>query len=49
MQLTTSAKIIATVSDWFMDYGWPDVIRSDGGPQFRQEFTEFCKGNAISP
>ena len=31
-----------------MDYGWPVVIRSDGGPQFRQEFAEFCKNNSIS-
>ena len=45
---TTTAKIINTVRDWFMDYGWPDVIRSDGGPQFRQEFAEFCKNNSIS-
>ena len=38
-----SVKIIARVRDWFMDYRWPDVIRSDGWPQFRQEFAEFGK------
>ena len=48
LHLTTTAKIINAVRDWFMDYGWPDVIRSDGGPQFRQEFADFCKLNSIS-
>ena len=26
LQLTTSAKIIAIVRDWFMDYGWPHLM-----------------------
>ena len=25
------------------EYGWPNVIRTDGGPQFRSEFQDFCK------
>ena len=29
---------------WFdTSTGWPAVIRSDGGPQFRGDFDEFCK------
>ena len=48
LQKTTTAKIIACISDWFLDYGWPEVIRSDGGPQFRQEFAEFCSAHSIS-
>ena len=28
---------------WFDKFGWPKKIRSDGGPQFRQVFTNFCK------
>ncbi|XP_059086973.1 uncharacterized protein K02A2.6-like [Tigriopus californicus] len=30
--------------DWFTDNGIPQVLRSDGGPQFRTEFGEFCRG-----
>ena len=30
-----------------MFLGWPRVIRSDGGPQFRGEFSEFCKNFRI--
>lgn len=33
---------------WFQEYGYPTVIRSDGGPQFRHSFNEFCKENAIT-
>ena len=44
---TTTAKIIDTIQTWFYDYGWPDYIRSDGGPQFRQEFDRFCADNSI--
>ena len=48
LQKTTTAKIIACISDWFLDFGWPEVTRSDGGPQFRQEFAEFCSAHSIS-
>ena len=27
--------------------GWPQSIRSDGGPQFRGEFGSFCEDNGI--
>ena len=27
---------------WFQDWGFPESIRSDGGPQFRGPFKEFC-------
>ena len=33
---------------WFNLFGWPSSIRSDGGPQFRGEFTRFCETNKIS-
>ena len=33
---------------WFDEFGWPKKIRSDGGPQFRQAFTSFCKLHGIS-
>ena len=32
----------------FDEFGWPKKIRSDGGPQFRQAFTSFCKLHGIS-
>jgi len=47
LRSTTSASIIATLTDWFLDYGWPQSIRSDGGPQFRSEFQKFCRENQI--
>ena len=31
-----------------MEYGYPNSIRSDGGPQFRSEFTEYRKNKRIS-
>ena len=42
LQSTTSASIIKTLSDWFNLLGWPRSIGSDGGPQFRSEFSDFC-------
>ena len=44
---TTAASIIKTLSEWFNLLGWPRSIRSDGGPQFRSEFTEFCNRHHI--
>ena len=41
LQSTTSASIINTLSDWFNLLGWPRSIRSDGGLQFRSEFSDF--------
>ena len=35
------------LSDWFNLLGWPQIIRSDNGPQFRSEFAEFCEMNEI--
>ncbi len=32
---------------WFSKFGFPQIIRSDGGPQFRTEFSEFCKTYGI--
>ena len=43
----TSASIIKTLSTWFNLFGWPSSIRSDGGPQFRGEFSRFCASHAI--
>ena len=36
------------MEQWFNDYGWPTHIRTDGGPQFRSEFKEFCTEHGIT-
>ena len=45
--LTTRA-ILKTMTTWFYDFGFPRVIRSDGGPQFRTEFEQYCRSNGIT-
>ena len=44
---TTTKSILSKLSAWFMDFGFPHIIRSDGGPQFRGEFNDFCKKHGI--
>ena len=46
--LQRQQKLLDTIQTWFYDYGWPDYIRSDQGPQFRQEFDKFCADNSIN-
>ena len=46
-KLDTKA-IILHLEQWFNDFGWPTHIRTDGGPQFRSEFKEFCKAHGIT-
>ena len=43
LKRTDTATVTAKMKSWFMDFGIPAVIRSDGGPQFRSIFTEFCE------
>ena len=40
---TTTSAVTKVLREWFMEWGIPSVIRTDGGPQFRSEFKEFCK------
>ena len=42
LKKTSTASVIAKMLDWFLLYGFPHVIQTDGGPQFRSEFNEFC-------
>ena len=44
----SSESVLKVLTTWFNLFGWPSSIRSDGGPQFRGEFTRFCTGYAIS-
>jgi hypothetical protein len=43
----TTASMVATLTDLFNVYGYPTVLRSDGAPCFRQEFTKWCTQNDI--
>ena len=39
--------VISALEGWFKDLGYPFIMISDGGPQFREEFKEFCRNNFI--
>ena len=43
----TSETVIRRLKDWFHLFGYPRVLRSDGGPQFRSRFAAFCKDYGI--
>ena len=43
----STSTVISTLSTWFNLFGWPMSIRSDGGPQFRGDFSRFCEKNDI--
>ena len=45
---TALEHIIDTLTTWFIDYGWPTRIPTDGGPQFRSAFKTFCENNNIN-
>ena len=42
-----TAAVIKIMTEWHNDFGWPQSLRSDGGPQFRSEFVSWCKANGI--
>ena len=44
---TALLHIIETLNSLFLEYGFPNNIRSDGGPQFCSEFAEFFKAKDI--
>ena len=48
LQKTTTASVLESLEDLFLEYGYPSSIRSDCGPQFRSEFAEYCKAKNIS-
>ena len=45
---TTTEAVIKVLKRWFTAYGWPRAVRTDGGPQFRTEFTDWCVKHNIS-
>ena len=44
---TATTDIVKILNNWFLDFGFPNVIRSDNGPQFRTNFKLFCDKNNI--
>ena len=44
---TNTATVLRILLEWFQMLGFPEKIISDGGPQFRSAFKEFCEKNAI--
>jgi len=47
LRSTTTEKVTSTLLSWFFDFGFPVSIRTDGGPQFRGPFDEWCQENGI--
>ena len=35
-------SVIHKLNAWFQLFGYPRIIRSDGGPQFHSEFSSYC-------
>ena len=51
LKKTTTASVLESLEsleNLFLEYGYPNSIRSDGGPQFCSEFAECCKRKNIS-
>jgi len=42
LKKTHTSAVTTQLEKWFYDFGFPSSCRSDGGPQFRSEFEEFC-------
>lgn len=43
-QTTVASQVISCLGEVFSDFGCPEVVISDNGPQFRcNEFSKFCK------
>ena len=47
LKKTDTESVLKIIEKWFNDLGWPLRIRTDGGPQFRSKFHEFCRANGI--
>ena len=41
---TATKDVVKFLTDTFQEYGWPEAIRSDGGPQFRGDFQNLFSG-----
>ena len=43
LKSTSTAAVINTLRGWFQDFGLPFEVISDNGPQFRSDFSDFCR------
>ena len=39
--------VTMALENWFNDFGWPSNNRTDGRPQFRTKFKDFCSSQGI--
>ena len=44
---TSTSKVTDLLDRWMLDFGYPLHIRTDGGPQFRGPFDEWCKEHHV--
>jgi len=47
LQAKTTTAVVGILEKWFNEFGWPLNLGSDGGPQVRQDFEEWCAANSI--
>lgn len=47
LRALNTTSVVTHISRWFYDYGFPERLMTDGGPQFRSEFKEFCASHRI--
>jgi transposase InsO family protein len=47
VRTATTSSIVKILASWFHEFGWPKSIGSDGGPQFKEQFKEFCTSKKI--
>ena len=47
LRSTTTTAVVNVLEQWFLEYGYPYVIISDNGPQFRSEFKTYCREHHV--
>ena len=48
LKRTCSRDVTDLLTKWFLKFGWPSTLQSDGGPLFHHKFKEFCSRNGIT-
>lgn len=43
LRRTHSGNVIKRLEKWMLESGYPKAMRTDGGPQYRTEFKDWCK------
>ena len=47
LKKTHTGAVTQLLDKWMLDFGYPSSMRTDGGPQFRKEFQDWCKRRNI--